>query len=720
MATSALNHWRTNWPKTHGFVCPEIFYPRSLSDISVAIKSTFNVDEPQLNRQMKAIGGGWSFSDAALPFTAQVDVDRFSIQLVGEFQTRDLSKIFRILGGDTTPQLIDTTPPTVDGEVQSLTHYDQTATSQLTANSATTPFFENAGAVTLINIENLASSLQQTFPAILSVSARTAIAGGKNFFHVEAGITIADLQQLLDHQSPRLALRSTGGSPGATLAGTLSTATHGGEFTFPLLTDTVRAVHLVGPTGEQWWIEGNVSIADQAALQATYPQLDAAHFIGGSWAGIPGLTPQDVLNAVIVSMGTMGVIYSVVLDVAPQFGLQQRIVHLPGTSPSTGWDALLMATGDSNIKQKLRSLDPTANMTVLGVLLDGTQNGTGIPLAQNVYADLAINPFNLECWVTNRQVTPDVPLDSNNPSASIGDYVSSLSTSLTLNPKDGVWGINPAPVVARIFDFFDWDKDSVAFFLNGDQNFVEQLVSFVTNFAQFSSVFAPVLALVNKQAVLNENSKSLNAFDRDNRGSLFLSACLSGFLNAIQGTAGRTVSDRTDLSYKVGAIGWPDGGIPGRGLEIAMDSQKAFSFLQKDLFDDILPNIMIGKVKPLIGYISVRICPPTTTLFGMQQFAPFSAMIEIVGYRSPESDFLMDQIQERVLATNTGSPGSAMLHWGLENDQMQATDLARTPLSGPLHPMISKIEAFKSVRAFFLKHNTFNPFDNNLTRRLGL
>jgi hypothetical protein len=106
----------------------------------------------------------------------------------------------------------------------------------------------------------------------------------------------------------------------------------------------------------------------------------------------------------------------------------------------------------------------------------------------------------------------------------------------------------------------------------------------------------------------------------------------------------------------------------------------------------------------------------------MQQFAPFSVMIEIVGYRSPESDILMDQIQTRVLETIKVSPGAAMLHWGLENNKMEAADLLNTPLNGPLpsNPTITKIQAFKLVRAFFLKHQKFNPFDNNFTRRLGL
>jgi len=692
-----------------------MFFPQSVNDISAAIESGLRVQ-----RHVKAIGGGWSFTDAALPFTSQAAVDSFSLQKLGEATARDLSTMFRILGGDTTPQPIDTIPPTVDGELHTLTHYDQPSMTQVTQNFAT-PLFGPAGQVGLINLSMLASSLQQNFPNIASAPARAAMAAGTNFFHVEAGITISDLQVLLDHQSPRLALKATGGSPGATLAGTISTGTHGGEFTFPLLIDTVRAIHLVGPTGQQWWIEGVIPIADPVALQKTYPQLDAAHFIGGAWSGIPGLTAQNVLEALIVSMGTMGVIYSVVLEVFPQFGLQQKVVHLAGSAGATGWDAVLAATGDPSVQSKLRSNDPNANLAVLNVLLDGSKNGTGIPLGQNVYADLAINPFNQECWITNRQQTPSLPLDGNNPAAGFGDYFSALSKSLSEGETNTVFGSGS---LARIFDFFDWDRDMGAFVVNQDWNAIGALVSFITGFL---SPIAPALAALNVQAVLNAKTTKLNPFQREYLSTQFLADCLSGFLNAIQGTTNRTVSDRTDISYKVGAIGWPDGGIPGRALEIAMDPTTAFSFLQTQLFDDIFPNIMVNQVKPFIGYISIRICSSTRTLFGMQQFGmgrrpQVSVMTEIVGYRSPESDALFDAIQGRVLAANRLAPGSAMLHWGLENDQMMASDLLLTPLNRTFSgaTTMTRIDAFKAIRKFFQGGFPFSPFDNNFTMRLGL
>ena len=86
-------------------------------------------------------------------------------------------------------------------------------------------------------------------------------------------------------------------------------------------------------------------------------------------------------------MGTMGVIYSVVLEVVEQYGIRQVVT-------ATNWDRILVAASTSEGASAAN--DISANRGVLQVLLDGTLNGTGIPLAENVYADLAINPFTRE------------------------------------------------------------------------------------------------------------------------------------------------------------------------------------------------------------------------------------------------------------------------------------------------------------------------------------
>ena len=700
-------YWR-NWPQTFGYVTDGRIFPRSLKDISDAIKSTGQ-------RPLKAVGGGWSFSDAALPFRTQPEIDRISILERGADGAEDFSHVLQGLNGITNSP-VDLQPQYVDGDLTLSTHYDQPSLTQLVDSGANLTF---SGGVNIVDIRGLASSLQDQLHTILSDSARDAVAPGAGgappatyYFHVEAGITMADLDVLLDHQNPRLAIQASGGSVGATLAGTISTATHGGEFQWPLLVDRVRAIHLVGPGGEEWWIEGDVSIANHHRLQQVYPNIDRHHFIGGHWHQ-NGLKGQDVLNAVTVSMGTMGVIYSVVVEVVPQYGVQQIVTSLvkPLVGADTGWAELLGRAGTS--EDALRSGDAAANDAVLQFLLDGSRNGTGIGLPDNIFCDLAINPLNFDCWITNRRVTPQLPVDSNSPDIATGDYLTSLDRTLGSHATDTV---ENSKLVGRVFDFLGWATDVPSINLSDDINDINQgskLASFVTS---YPDLLAAALATINVQAVAN----TANSPNKD-RGQQFLGDLLTGLLNAFQGTTDGKTGDSTDIAYKVWGVGWPKNGVPGRGLEIALPPTTAFTFLQKVLFDDVLTNTMTGQNKPLIGYISIRICPPTNTLMGMQQFSPYSIMIEVVGYRSPEANVVMDLIQQKLFGLDRDRT-DAMLHWGLENDQLTGFELARMPVSQPLRvgSPLTRLSAFKQVRQLLMNGHVPSPFDNNFVSRLNL
>ena len=59
---------------------------------------------------------------------------------------------------------------------------------------------------------------------------------------------------------------------------------------------------------------------------AGYPEIKPERIIAGT-APVAGITPQDWLNAAIVSMGSMGVVYSMVLQVVPQFGVHEVVVQ---------------------------------------------------------------------------------------------------------------------------------------------------------------------------------------------------------------------------------------------------------------------------------------------------------------------------------------------------------------------------------------------------------
>jgi hypothetical protein len=195
---------------------------------------------------------------------------------------------------------------------------------------------------------------------------------------------------------------------------------------------------------------------------------------------------------------------------------------------------------------------------------------------------------------------------------------------------------------------------------------------------------------------------------------------LTGLLNAFQGTVDGKNGDTTDVSHKIWGFGWPTNGVPGRGIEIALPQEKAFSWLQNVLFDDILTKTMVNGNKPLIGYISIRVCPPTNTLMGMQQFSPYSIMIEVVGYRSPEANVVMDLIQQKVIDRTVPSL-DMMLHWGLENDQLTGADLLKMPVNNiRLGLMDTRLSVFKEVRQFLIDGHAPSPFENNFVTRLNL
>ncbi len=148
-------------------------------------------------------------------------------------------------------------------------------------------------------------------------TVQKALRDGQSSFvyHVEAGITIKDLYTNLDRLG--LALVTMGGSSGQTLAGAISTGTHGGDKFMAPLADSVLAIHLVGTGGTQYWVEPSSGITDSSLLR---------QFV------VPDIEPKNIIyddatfDAVLVSLGCMGIIYAVVLRVREPYDLVETTV----------------------------------------------------------------------------------------------------------------------------------------------------------------------------------------------------------------------------------------------------------------------------------------------------------------------------------------------------------------------------------------------------------
>lgn len=163
------------------------------------------------------------------------------------------------------------------------------------------------------------------------------------------------------------------------------------------------------------------------------------------------------------------------------------------------------------------------------------------------------------------------------------------------NHETGIFGIVNNEMLARVMDFLNYGRS-----VTDIENDIEQIGRLFTFLINRPPMLATVLSAVNAQMVLNEAYRSEGSRKRS-----FMGAVLTGLLNSLMGTVVEDVSDLTGLSYKVGAIGWTDEGLPGKGCEIALPPEIAFSFLQSVVLD----RLELPSSPPLIGYISIRVCP---------------------------------------------------------------------------------------------------------------
>ena len=183
--------------------------------------------------------------------------------------------------------------------------------------------------------------------------------GARTLVRVQAGMTIAELNAYL--QERKLALPNMGGFDGQTVAGVISTSTHGSGIGFGPLSDFVRSLDIVGAGGTVYRIEPHDGPSDPEAYRARNPDHQLRQ--DDHW-----------FNAAVVGMGCMGLIHSMILEVGPLFYLRE--VRAMST-----W---------SQVREEL---------------------ARGEVLAQNAHYELIFSPYpggdgEIECLVTTRNPIP--------------------------------------------------------------------------------------------------------------------------------------------------------------------------------------------------------------------------------------------------------------------------------------------------------------------------
>ena len=150
--------------------------------------------------------------------------------------------------------------------------------------------------------------------------------GRGTLLFVQCGISIAELNRFL--ASNNLALRTSGASNGQTIAGALSTGTHGAALAVGAVPEYVVAIHLVTGPGKTVWLERqSYPVVQPSVVQA----LDATAKLN-----------DDLFNAAVVSFGSFGIIHGVVIEVDRLYYLNAWRKRIPLDQKL--WDAI--ARGD--------------------------------------------------------------------------------------------------------------------------------------------------------------------------------------------------------------------------------------------------------------------------------------------------------------------------------------------------------------------------------------
>ncbi|HYB29021.1 MAG TPA: D-arabinono-1,4-lactone oxidase [Solirubrobacteraceae bacterium] len=137
---------------------------------------------------------------------------------------------------------------------------------------------------------------------------------GRDLVQTQAGIRIRELNSYLDGRG--LGLLNMGGYDHQTVAGVISTSTHGSGMEFGPLNDFVRSLDIVAAAGAVYRIEPADGPSDRAAYERTYGEARTL------------IQDDHWFDAVVVGMGCMGVICSVTLEVRSKYYLREvRTFH---------------------------------------------------------------------------------------------------------------------------------------------------------------------------------------------------------------------------------------------------------------------------------------------------------------------------------------------------------------------------------------------------------
>lgn len=196
--------------------------------------------------------------------------------------------------------------------------------------------------------------------------------------YVEAGIKLYRLAELL--WARKRSLPTLGGSMGQSLSGVIMTSTHGTDFELPPIPGMVRAIHMIGPKGQEYWLEDHRSpISTDALLKKFLPDYNRDLKI---------IRDQDAFQSALVAVGRCGIVYAYVIEVEDRFKMEERRIK-------TSWNL---------IRDQLKAAAHSKNWTAHLEKIYGKSPFYNPHFRKQFQSlDIALNPEDHQAaWVTTR------------------------------------------------------------------------------------------------------------------------------------------------------------------------------------------------------------------------------------------------------------------------------------------------------------------------------
>lgn len=177
-----------------------------------------------------------------------------------------------------------------------------------------------------------------------------------NLFFCQCGTNIARLNRVL--LSKGKALPTSGASNGQTIAGALSTGTHGSAFQFGAIPEYVVALHIITGPNESYWLERE----KRAIVSDAYAKNFASKIERDT----------ELFNAALVSFGSFGIIHGVMIEARDNYYLTSERLQLPL---------------DAALWKAITTLDLSDLMTAVN------KAGTTRTIANMHHFEVVVNPF---------------------------------------------------------------------------------------------------------------------------------------------------------------------------------------------------------------------------------------------------------------------------------------------------------------------------------------